>query len=161
MDDAEMLAVIDDHARNPAPLRAELPCGAKELGRETRTNPTCGDRVELAVHLVDDRVFLRGTIAGCALSTAAGAILAEALEGTPRDLAVEAVRNVAEMRLRGGHARGGVSAGLLGDRSASALSDELAGIAGLDVVPLRRRCIAFPWTLASDLLRTGQEVNPG
>lgn len=161
MDDAELLAVIADHARNPAPLQAELPSGARELGRETRTNPTCGDRVELAVHLVDDRVFLRGTIAGCALSTAAGVILAEALEGAPRELAVEAVANVAEKRLRGKQVQDELLPGHLGDRSASVLSEELAGVAGLEVVPLRRRCIAFSWTLASDLLRTGEEVDPG
>lgn len=154
MNDTELLAVIEDCSRDPAALAQTLPAGAKEVGRELRTNPTCGDRVDLSLHLDGDRVFLRGVITGCALSTAAGVILAEAIDGIPRSVAAEALAQLVDVRLRGGDLR--VEASSSGAGSAisavTTSAEELMGIAHLEVVPLRRRCIAFPWKLASDLL---------
>lgn len=198
----DLLAVVEDRARNPWALAGAIPHDGREVGRETRTNPTCGDRVELALHLVDEgsasagnpgdedgdgggvddsgrsgdvgrdggvdsreavdheggRVYLRGATAGCALSTAAGDILAEVIDGWSRHHAAALLAELAAARLRGRAVSEEASA-LLNARAAggSATSaEDLRGLAEMEVVPLRRRCIAFPWKLAADLLAGDQ-----
>lgn len=183
MNHDDLLAVVEDRARNPWALAGAIPHDGREVGRETRTNPTCGDRVELALHLVDEgsasagnpgdedrdgggvdsreavdheggRVYLRGAIAGCALSTAAGDILAEVIDGWSRHDAAALLAELVDARLRGRAVNEEASA-MLNARAAggSATSaEDLKGLAEMEVVPLRRRCIAFPWKLAADLL---------
>lgn len=161
----DLLAVVEDRARNPWALTAALPMAAREIRGEARTNPTCGDRVELALSLDDedldaaagrdgDRVYLRGAISGCALSTAAGDILAEVIEGRARQDAARLVADLADARLRGrglGEEASAVLSFCAADGSATSAED-LRGLATMEVVPLRRRCIAFPWKLAAELL---------
>jgi nitrogen fixation NifU-like protein len=69
--------IFKDHLANPrnagrlenANVRAE------------QTNPVCGDRIELSLRLVDDRIEAVGFLAyGCAPTLACGSALAEMIE---------------------------------------------------------------------------------
>lgn len=115
--------------------------GGPEL---SRVNPTCGDAVRFWL-LVDDtrRIRLGGSVRGCSLSTAAAVLAVRALDGLEPVSAARLLDSAIEYRLTG---------------DGPGPDGELGVLAGLELVPLRRRCVAFPWQLAADLLA---DVRPG
>jgi len=70
--------VILDHNRHPRNFRALADANRKAEGH----NPLCGDRVQIFLHVEDDRVqgiSFQGS--GCAISTASASLMTEALKG--------------------------------------------------------------------------------
>jgi len=129
---------IKDAAERSDALTGDAPVGPSAAGE--RINPTCGDRVNLVVHLDDaGRVCLRGSVRGCVLSTAAANVAAITIDGLSIHAALDRVDRAVNTRLAGA--------------GSTSVDDDLDELATLELVPLRRRCVALPWQLTADLLR--------
>lgn len=138
MDRETALLWIKDAAGWSEPLTCDVPEGPTAAGE--RTNPTCGDRVQLVVHLDEGgHVRLRGNTRGCVLSTAATNVAATTIEGLPIEAAIGRIDDAVRTRLSA--------------TESTRIDDDLDQLAALELVPLRRRCVALPWQLTADLLR--------
>ncbi|MBN1660344.1 MAG: iron-sulfur cluster assembly scaffold protein [Anaerolineae bacterium] len=72
-----------DHYRNPR-RKGRLEPGQGEIREVEEYNPLCGDRVTVALRLLDGQVAAaRFEGRGCALCLGAASILCEAVEGQP------------------------------------------------------------------------------
>lgn len=124
--------LVVDHSRRPR-HKGSLP---ETPHRAEGDNPLCGDRLEVALELEDDRIVeARFDGQGCAISTASASLLTEALEGKTVDEARElferfraAVAGEAPPDLEG-----------LG---------KLAALVGVREYPMRVKCATLPWHTA-------------
>jgi nitrogen fixation NifU-like protein len=135
--------VILDHNRHPRNFRALADANRKAEGH----NPLCGDRVQVFLHVEDDRVqgiSFQGS--GCAISTASASLMTEALKG----------RSVAEA-----HALFKSFHDLLthGSDNVEALG-KLAVLAGVRDFPIRVKCATLAWhTLEAALAQKDHPVS--
>lgn len=174
MDREELLAVIEEHGATAPGLAPRAPVGARADTRRVEVvNPTCGDRVDLALTVDGGKVVLRGEASGCALSRAAASLLAATVRSmAPQEAAMlldvlvparasgRPLDRAALPDLGGLGGDAGGDGGDGGDGGAEGLSDPCGGpllaLAELAVAPLRRRCILLPWTAARTLLEAGR-----
>jgi nitrogen fixation protein NifU and related proteins len=135
--------VILDHNRHPRNFRALADANRKAEGH----NPLCGDRVQVFLHVADDRVqgiSFQGS--GCAISTASASLMTEALKG----------KSVAEA-----HALFKSFHDLLthGSDNADQLG-KLAVLAGVREFPIRVKCATLAWhTLEAALAQKDHPVS--
>lgn len=135
--------VILDHNRHPRNFRALADANRKAEGH----NPLCGDRVQVFLHVEDDRVqgiSFQGS--GCAISTASASLMTEALRG----------KSVAEA-----HALFKSFHDLLthGSDNAEELG-KLAVLAGVRDFPIRVKCATLAWhTLEAALAQKDHPVS--
>lgn len=165
LDPEELLAVIGQHGGTTPGLAPHgNGDGLRHAPRLERVNPTCGDRVDLALTVEDGVAVLRGAASGCTLSRAAASLLAATLRSmAPKDAAAlldvlvaarasgRPLDRSALPRLTGIGADGpaeGSDEAFVPDSCAG----PLLALAELAVAPLRRRCILLPWTAAQTLL---------
>lgn len=128
--------VILDHFRNPRG-RKQLDCpDAVSEGQ----NPLCGDEVKVALKFEGDIVKDVAVVGrGCAISTAAGSMLAEILPGKSREEA-ELLAQFVQRMMRGEVDPGEIDAG------------DLDALAGVRRFPVRVKCALLAWlTLAQAL----------
>lgn len=135
--------VILDHYRRP---RGREPLTCPDVENEG-LNPTCGDEVKIAVKFDGDRVKdVSVTGRGCAISTAAGSMLAEVLPGKSREEVEELTGLVKRMM----HEDVDLSSLEIGD---------LDALAGVRQFPVRVKCALLAWvTLAEALQRWDAEA---
>jgi nitrogen fixation protein NifU and related proteins len=135
--------VILDHNRHPRNFRALADANRKAEGH----NPLCGDRVQVFLHVQEDRVqgiSFQGS--GCAISTASASLMTEALKG----------RSVTEAHalFKGFHdllTHGSDNAEELG---------KLAVLAGVREFPIRVKCATLAWhTLEAALAQKDHPVS--
>ena len=135
--------VILDHNRHPRNFRALPDANRAAVGH----NPLCGDRVQVFLHVEDDRIqgiSFEGS--GCAISTASASLMTEALKG----------KTIAEANalFAGFHelvTQGSGDAGRLG---------KLAVLAGVREFPIRVKCATLAWhTLAAALEQQDHPVS--
>jgi nitrogen fixation NifU-like protein len=136
MDRETTIAWIEELARDTTLLAAVVP--EPILAQRSRVNPTCGDQVHLSLQLSDQgTVRVRGSVRGCSLSTAATVLAARAVDELTVTHARPLITTAIDSRLTGTGAPPGGDLGLL---------------SSLELVPLRRRCVAFPWQVIAELL---------
>ena len=102
-----------------------------------RTNPGCGDRVELRLTVIDDRIIASSfAVDGCALCTASAALLDDLIVG---------------MRTTTAEPIGPLFAAALATDPDEAIAewpmglDELAIFDPIRANPARRACVLLPW----------------
>jgi nitrogen fixation NifU-like protein len=129
-------AAIMEHAR--APRRAAMPDPADAAAR--RSNPLCGDRVDVGVRLVDGVIADAGAVVkGCALCVAAGSMMSERVIGA--DLAAVQALVASLDRLLEPAERIDTELG------------ELAVFEGVRQHPSRRRCVTLPFEALVEALQ--------
>jgi nitrogen fixation NifU-like protein len=138
--------VILDHYRRP---RGRAPVACPDVENEG-LNPVCGDEVKIAVKFDGERVKdVSVTGRGCAISTAAGSMLAEVLPGKSRE-EVEALTNLVKRMM---HEEVDLGSAEVGD---------LDALAGVRQFPVRVKCALLAWvTLAEALKRWDGENTAG
>lgn len=138
MDEAQAREVLALYARSSR--NGQLPPDHTHRG-EGR-NPSCGDRVELALEVRDGRILAGGFHAqGCALSSASAALMDELLPGLGVDEALTLVSALEEA---------------LQQPAGSPWPDSLESLEVLE--PLRanryrQRCVLLPWETLGRVLR--------
>ncbi|AMM33793.1 hypothetical protein SA2016_3128 [Sinomonas atrocyanea] len=155
MDREELLAVIEQHGATAPGLAPRTPGdGRADTRRVELVNPTCGDRVDLALTVDGGKAVLRGTASGCALSRAAASLLAATLRSmVPQEAAM--LLDVLVAARAAGRPLDRAALPDLGHSAPESCAEALLALAELAVAPLRRRCILLPWTAARTLLETG------
>lgn len=163
LDREDLLMVIGEHG-GTTPGLSPLDAGLGE-GRVVLVNPTCGDRVELALTLQDGKAMLRGSAEGCTLARAAASLLAATVGSMAPAEAAALLDVLIRARASGRLLEPSALSGLRGrwaegpgDHAGAAsvpgsCAEALLALAELAVAPLRRRCILLPWTAAQTLLR--------
>jgi nitrogen fixation protein NifU and related proteins len=130
--------LILEHYKAPHGRR---PCAREDTLTEGM-NPICGDEVDVALMVDDDRRIecLRVDGRGCAISVSSGSILHDVVEGRSVD---EARRQIAAVKatLQGGDVPSDVD---LGDFEA---------LEGVKQFPVRVKCALLPWTTLDQALR--------
>lgn len=102
-------------------------------------NPLCGDMVNLEVHLEDGLVKDIACITnGCAISTAAGSIMAIELIGKPRLEAIEIVDKFIDA--------------LKENKDLESSSEELCILSKVQNYPTRIKCAVLPWNALREIL---------
>jgi len=102
-------------------------------------NPLCGDMVNLEVHIEDEIVKNIACITnGCAISTAAGSIMAMELVGKTRLAAIEIVDEFIEA--------------LKENKDLESSSEELCILSKVQNYPTRIKCAVLPWNALRDIL---------
>ncbi|MEM6792353.1 MAG: Fe-S cluster assembly sulfur transfer protein SufU [Acidobacteriota bacterium] len=135
--------VILDHYRSPrnyGPL--------ENADRHAKgNNPLCGDRVEVFLKIVDDRVESIGFEgAGCAISTASASLLTESVQGKTLDEARELFHQFRDLVT--GQAE-------VGDHDLG----KLEALAGVRELPVRIKCATLAWhTLQAALDDPGAKI---
>ena len=139
--------VILDHYRSPRG-RKELQCPDVE---NEGLNPLCGDEVKIALKFEGDRVkdvAVNGR--GCAISTAAGSMLAEVLPGKTREeieLLTQTVKRMMHEEI---------------DTDEVDVGD-LDALAGVRQFPVRVKCALLAWVTLAEALKswkTGTDAAP-
>lgn len=130
-------SLILDHNRNPRNFG--------RLGEPTHHgaghNPLCGDRVEVYLRIVDDRVAevsFEGD--GCAISTASASLMTEALLGKPLAQAQAVFQEFHQLLTSG--------------KSPQSDLGGLAVLAGVREFPTRVKCATLPWHTLQAALRS-------
>ena len=135
--------VILDHNRRPRNFRALADANRTAVGH----NPLCGDRIQVFLHVADDRVqgiSFQGS--GCAISTASASLMTEALKG----------KTVAEAHALFARFHDLVTGGT-GD---SGELGKLAVLAGVREFPIRVKCATLAWhTMEAALEQKDQPVS--
>ena len=121
--------ILIDHYRHP---RNAGPVDDAELAAE-ELNPTCGDRVRLAVELKDGRIErVCHQSRGCVISTASASMMSEFARGlTPQEFAQKAGAFIAMMRGEAAWRPEGL--------------EDLAALEGVKKYPLRIKCATMCW----------------
>ncbi|MDZ7373671.1 MAG: SUF system NifU family Fe-S cluster assembly protein [candidate division KSB1 bacterium] len=129
--------IILDHYKHPR-NKGRLPDA--DLHREG-FNPLCGDRIELYLRVVGEKILLaRFDGAGCSISQASASMLTEAVKGKSLDELRDLIQAVTRM-LRGET-----------DGSDSKLGD-LEALQGVSQFPVRVKCALLPWKLLEEILQ--------
>lgn len=134
--------VILDHYRRP---RGREPIQCPDVENEG-LNPVCGDEVKLALKFDGDTVTdVSVSGRGCAISTAAGSMLAEVLPGKSRQQVEELMRTVKCMM------HGEVDI----DELAGKLDvGDLDALAGVRQFPVRVKCALLAWVTLAEALKS-------
>lgn len=132
--------IILDHYRNPQGRGLREPFEAQVH----HVNPTCGDEIDLRVHLEDDGGVMRVADVsyagqGCSISQASASVMYESLAGRSLDEALEALARFQEMV----QSKGEIS----GDEET--MGDAVA-FAGVAKYPARVKCALLPWLAWKD-----------
>lgn len=133
--------IILDHYKKPRGRGLREPASPTGSTAQVRhVNPTCGDEIDLRVHLVD------GTVAdisyeglGCSISQASASVLHELLTGKAVDRALSTVDAFTEMIASRGHV----------EPDESVLEDGVA-FAGVAKYPARVKCALLSWMAFKD-----------
>lgn len=132
--------IILDHYRNPQGKGLREPFEAQVH----HVNPTCGDEIDLRLHLADregvtyvDDVSYAGQ--GCSISQASASVMYESLVDKPLDEAMAALGRFQEMV----QSKGEIS----GDEDT--MGDAVA-FAGVAKYPARVKCALLPWMAWKD-----------
>ena len=134
--------IILDHYRNPQGKGLREPFEAQVH----HVNPTCGDEIDLRVHLEEsDGVVRVADVSyagqGCSISQASASVMYESLAGRTLDEALEALARFQEMV----QSKGEIS----GDEET--MGDAVA-FAGVAKYPARVKCALLPWLAWKDAL---------
>jgi nitrogen fixation NifU-like protein len=132
--------IILDHYRNPQGRGLREPFEAQVH----HVNPTCGDEIDLRVHLEDhDGVTRVADVSysgqGCSISQASASVMYESLAGKSLDEAMEALGRFQEMVQSKGEIAGDEE--MMGDAVA---------FAGVAKYPARVKCALLPWMAWKD-----------
>ena len=132
--------IILDHYKHPRSKGLREPFGAQVH----HVNPTCGDEIDLRVHLEDDGGVTRVSDVsyagqGCSISQASASVMYESLAGRTLDEALEAVARFQEMVQSKGE--------IAGDEET--MGDAVA-FAGVAKYPARVKCALLPWMAWKD-----------
>ena len=130
--------VVMDHYRNP---RHNAPLDNPPLA-DKLFNPLCGDESNVQLAVSEGRIARLAVFGrGCAISQAAGSMLAESVAGLELADAARLVR----------HARDLLTGKPLGDEELDRLGDT-GVLEGVRKFPVRIKCALLPWTVLHDLL---------
>ena len=132
--------IILDHYRNPQGRGLREPFEAEVH----HVNPTCGDEIDLRVHLEDrDGVPYVADVSyagqGCSISQASASVMFDSLAGMPLDEAMAALDRFQQMVQSKGQDPGDED--LMGDAVA---------FAGVAKYPARVKCALLPWMAWKD-----------
>lgn len=132
--------IILDHYRNPQGRGLREPFQAQVH----HVNPTCGDEIDLRVHLEDEDGVTRVADVsyagqGCSISQASASVMYESLAGKSLDEAMEALSRFQEMVQSKGE--------IAGDEET--MGDAVA-FAGVAKYPARVKCALLPWMAWKD-----------
>lgn len=132
--------IILDHYRNPQGRGLREPFEAEVH----HINPTCGDEIDLRVHLEDrDGVPYVADVSyagqGCSISQASASVMFDSLSGKPLDEAMAALGRFQQMVQSKGQDPGDED--LMGDAVA---------FAGVAKYPARVKCALLPWMAWKD-----------
>ena len=132
--------IILDHYRNPQGRGLREPFESEVH----HVNPTCGDEIDLRVHLEDrDGVPYVADVSyagqGCSISQASASVMFDSLAGKPLDEAMAALDRFQQMVQSKGQDPGDED--LMGDAVA---------FAGVAKYPARVKCALLPWMAWKD-----------
>jgi nitrogen fixation NifU-like protein len=132
--------IILDHYRNPQGRGLREPFDAEVH----HVNPTCGDEIDLRVHLEDrDGVPYVADVSyagqGCSISQASASVMFDSLAGKPLNEAMAALDRFQQMVQSKGQDPGDEE--LMGDAVA---------FAGVAKYPARVKCALLPWMAWKD-----------
>ena len=132
--------IILDHYRNPQGRGLREPFDIEVH----HVNPTCGDEIDLRVHLEDrDGVPYVADVSyagqGCSISQASASVMFDSLAGMPLDEAMAALDRFQQMVQSKGQDPGDED--LMGDAVA---------FAGVAKYPARVKCALLPWMAWKD-----------
>ena len=139
--------IILDHYRNPQGKGLREPFEAEVH----HVNPTCGDEIDLRVHLEDDGGVLRVADVsyagqGCSISQASASVMYDSLVGLSAEEALASLGRFQHMiQSRGQEA---------GDEET--MGDAVA-FAGVAKYPARVKCALLPWMAWKDALARATE----
>jgi nitrogen fixation protein NifU and related proteins len=130
--------IVMDHYRYPRG-RKKLPDATI---RKEGQNPVCGDEIEVALKLQDDRVEdISVECLGCAISTASGSMLADAIKG----------KTISEVKV----IAGAIKAILKGEEPPTEIDlGDLEALAGVKNFPVRIKCALLSWTTLIDAIES-------
>jgi nitrogen fixation NifU-like protein len=135
--------VILDHNRHPRNFRALADANRRAEGH----NPLCGDRIQLFLHIEDDRIqsiSFQGS--GCAISTASASLMTEALQGKSVAEAHTLFHSFHDLLTHGS-----------GDPESLG---KLAVLSGVREFPIRVKCATLAWhALEAALAKKDQPVS--
>lgn len=142
--------IILDHYRNPQGRGLREPFEAQVH----HVNPTCGDEIDLRVHLEDDNGVMRVADVsyagqGCSISQASASVMYESLAGRTLDEALEALTRFQEMVQSKGE--------IAGDEET--MGDAVA-FAGVAKYPARVKCALLPWLAWKDAVMQSMDGVP-
>ncbi len=144
--------IILDHYRNPQGRGLREPFEAQVH----HVNPTCGDEIDLRVHLEEqDGVTRVADVSyagqGCSISQASASVMYESLAGKSLDEALEALGRFQEMVQSKGEDAG----------DEETMGDAVA-FAGVAKYPARVKCALLPWMAWKDaVVRATEGANHG
>lgn len=132
--------IILDHYRHPQGRGLREPFEAQVH----HVNPTCGDEIDLRLHLEDrDGVLTVADVSydgqGCSISQASASVMYENLNGRPLDEALDALGHFSDMITSKGEISGDEE--ILGDAVA---------FSGVAKYPARVKCALLPWLAWKD-----------
>jgi len=139
--------IILDHYRHPQGRGLREPFGAQVH----HVNPTCGDEIDLRVHLVEDDGVLRVADVsyegqGCSISQASASVMYDSLAGRTLDEAMESLHRFQEMVQSKGQDAG----------DEESMGDAVA-FAGVAKYPARVKCALLPWMAWKDAVVRASE----
>ena len=142
--------IILDHYRNPQGRGLREPFEAQVH----HVNPTCGDEIDLRVHLEDDNGVMRVADVsyagqGCSISQASASVMYESLAGRTLDEALEALARFQEMVQSKGEGAG----------DEETMGDAVA-FAGVAKYPARVKCALLPWLAWKDAVMQSMDGVP-
>jgi nitrogen fixation NifU-like protein len=134
--------IILDHYRNPQGRGLREPFESQVH----HVNPTCGDEIDLRVHLVEeDGVTKVADVSyagqGCSISQASASVMYDSIAGRTLDEALEALARFQEMVQSKGE--------IAGDEET--MGDAVA-FAGVAKYPARVKCALLPWMAWKDAM---------
>jgi nitrogen fixation NifU-like protein len=142
--------VILDHYRRP---RGRAPVECPDIENEG-LNPVCGDEVKVALKFEGDIVKdVSVTGRGCAISTAAGSMLAEVLPGKSRE-EVEALTELVRRMMHESLDSAEV------DEASIDLGD-LDALSGVRQFPVREKCALLAWLTLAEALKSWNAKRDG
>lgn len=142
--------IILDHYRNPQGRGLREPYEAQVH----HVNPTCGDEIDLRVHLEEqDGVTRVADVSyagqGCSISQASASVMYDSIAGRTLDEALEALARFQEMVQSKGE--------IAGDEET--MGDAVA-FAGVAKYPARVKCALLPWLAWKDAVVQATEGGP-
>jgi nitrogen fixation NifU-like protein len=142
--------VILDHYRRPRG-RVHLECPDVE---NEGLNPVCGDEVKIALKFEGDRVKEVSVLGrGCAISTAAGSMLAEVLPGKTREEVELLTQTVKRMM----HEDVDLTTGEIGRLD----TGDLDALTGVKQFPVRVKCALLAWVTLAEALKGWGDAGSG
>jgi nitrogen fixation protein NifU and related proteins len=141
-----MVEKLDEMYRDIVMDHYRYPRGRKKLPdatiRNEGQNPVCGDEIEVALKLQNDRVEdISVECMGCAISTASGSMLADAIKG----------KTISEVKV----IAGAIKAILKGEEPPADIElGDLEALGGVKNFPVRIKCALLSWTTLIDAIES-------